>query len=597
MTRKLPLKRLVTVIAAAFIAFIFCFYDWLFAVDSMFADMLYQHPRVPNDRIAVIGIDDKTLSELGPFNTWDRSISANIIKQLNSNPKAHPAAIGMDIMYFDESNPEADQSLVEAASEYDNVVTASLIRYNKQVDEVDGLFYIDDQGTPELRSPYQALADVTVQGHINTVADRDSIVRSSMHSIDLEGNTSKSFAYELLQMYLRNTGDPPSAEPKLDKKGRFYLPFSGLPGDYSGGNSFVDVLNGKIPPEMFADCIVIIGPYETGMLDDYYTSMRRDVKMNGCEIHANIVQALMDGTPKLYVARLWQAIAAAIVAMLCALLFTKQKRAVILSIVSVAAYLGICLLAYQSGWVLSVIYIPITVVVLLVLHIFTNYFAEFKKRRQVTNTFKKYVAPQVVDEIIKNDTFNIELGGTNRDIAVLFADIRGFTPMSEQLSPQQVVEILNRYLSLTTEAVFKNGGTLDKFIGDATMAMFNAPFDLDDYVYRAVCAGLDMAKATAAIEQEIYDQYGKTVALGIGINCGDAVVGNIGTQYRMDYTCIGDTVNTAARLESNAKRGQVLISQAVYDRVGDRLKVTEIGEIPLKGKAQGVFVYSVEDII
>lgn len=144
--------------------------------------------------------------------------------------------------------------------------------------------------------------------------------------------------------------------------------------------------------------------------------------------------------------------------------------------------------------------------------------------------------------------------------------------------------------------IFKNGGTLDKFIGDATMAVFNAPFDLDDYIYRAVCTARDIAAGSQALEEKLMARFGKTVSFGIGVNCGRAVVGNIGCDFRMDYTAIGDTVNTAARLESNAKKGQILISESVYEAVKDRIEVSPIGEIPLKGKSKGVFVYQLDKV-
>ena len=158
------------------------------------------------------------------------------------------------------------------------------------------------------------------------------------------------------------------------------------------------------------------------------------------------------------------------------------------------------------------------------------------------------------------------------------------------------MEILNEYLSLTTNSIFQNGGTLDKFVGDATMAVFNAPFDLEDYIYKAVCTARDMKAGADAIAEKFEKRFGKSVGFGIGVNCGNAVVGNIGCDFRMDYTAIGDTVNTAARLESNAKRGQILISKEVYEAVKDRVEVTPIGEIPLKGKTQGVFVYQLDEV-
>jgi adenylate cyclase len=225
-----------------------------------------------------------------------------------------------------------------------------------------------------------------------------------------------------------------------------------------------------------------------------------------------------------------------------------------------------------------------------------GYIGETVKKRRILGAFRKYVAPEVVKEIAERGDYRLHLGGERRNIAVLFVDIRGFTPMSEGLKPEEVVEILNEYLSLTTDAIFKNKGTLDKFIGDATMAVFNAPFDLDDYVFRAVCAALDIAAGSAELEARLMARFGKSVSFGIGVNCGDAVVGNIGCEHRMDYTAIGDTVNTAARLEGKAGRGQILISEAVYRALEGRIDASEIGVIPLKGKTNDVFVYQLDGV-
>jgi adenylate cyclase len=166
--------------------------------------------------------------------------------------------------------------------------------------------------------------------------------------------------------------------------------------------------------------------------------------------------------------------------------------------------------------------------------------------------------------------------------------------MSENLAPEEVVDILNEYFGVITDAIFKNKGTLDKFIGDAAMAVFNSPFDLDDYVYRAVMTACDIAKASEALGEKLMERFGKKVSYGIGVNCGQAIIGNIGSNFRMDYTAIGDTVNTASRLESNAKAGEILISEEVKKRLGDRIETEDVGEIPLKGKHNKIFVYRVK---
>ena len=288
----------------------------------------------------------------------------------------------------------------------------------------------------------------------------------------------------------------------------------------------------------------------------------------------------------------------AVAAVLFYLLIRKKNVVFALCslIIFTVAEIGLGIFLRGKGVTICLLYLPIVLILTFVYKIFSQYLVEKMRRKKTLNAFKKYVAPQIVEELSHKNNLEIKLGGENREIAVLFVDIRGFTTMSESMEPEQVVEILNEYLSLTTNAIFQNNGTLDKFVGDATMAVFNAPFDLDDYVFRAVCTARDIAAGSKELEEKIMKKYGKKVGFGIGVNCGPAVVGNIGCEVRMDYTAIGDTVNTAARLESNAKSGQILISQAVYEAVKDRVEATAIGEIPLKGKAKGVLVYSLDEV-
>lgn len=320
--------------------------------------------------------------------------------------------------------------------------------------------------------------------------------------------------------------------------------------------------------------------------------------MYGVEIHANIVQGLLDGKYPVPAQRLIAALTAAFLSAAAYLLSARFKVKVSTPIVilMVIGYAVVAVTLNSAGTALPLVYSLLFMPAVYLYNLGLKYAEEAAEKRKITEAFKKYVAPQVVEEIRKKGGYNIKLGGENRHIAVLFVDIRGFTPMSESLEPEQVVDILNSYLNLTTKSIFANGGTLDKFIGDATMAVFNAPFDLDDYIFRAVKTAWDIVAGGNAIEHEFLEKYGKSVSFGVGVNCGNAVVGNIGCDFRMDYTAIGDTVNTAARLEANAKRGQVLISESVYNEVKDRVTVEPIGEIPLKGKSKGVFVYSLTGI-
>jgi len=184
------------------------------------------------------------------------------------------------------------------------------------------------------------------------------------------------------------------------------------------------------------------------------------------------------------------------------------------------------------------------------------------------------------------------------NIAVLFVDVRGFTPMSELLKPGQVVEILNRYLSLISDCILGNHGTLDKFVGDAAMAFWGAPLPQEDYVMLAARAAMDMVEGSQALSEELMAKYGRTVSFGVGIHVGEAVVGNIGSLRRMDYTAIGDTVNTAARLEANAPGSTIYISRAVADALAGRIETTSLGSsVKLKGKKDGFEVLTLDKIL
>ena len=215
----------------------------------------------------------------------------------------------------------------------------------------------------------------------------------------------------------------------------------------------------------------------------------------------------------------------------------------------------------------------------------TDYVRVQVEKLRVTTIFGRYFDPIVMNQLIEENSSALRLGGEMHDIVVLFVDIRGFTTMSEKLSPSAVVDILNRYLTLTTACIRKYHGTLDKFIGDCTMAFWNAPIEQENPELLACKAAIDMVEGSKKLIEDLKKDYDINIAFGIGIHCGKAVVGNIGSPIRMDYTAIGDTVNTAERIEANAPGGTILISRDMKNRLGDSADVTERGTLKLKGKA------------
>jgi class 3 adenylate cyclase/DNA-binding NarL/FixJ family response regulator len=216
------------------------------------------------------------------------------------------------------------------------------------------------------------------------------------------------------------------------------------------------------------------------------------------------------------------------------------------------------------------------------------------EKHAIRDLFQRYVSPMVVERLVDGRE-NLALGGQRHKISALFADIRGFTAFSENLRPESVIEVLNDYLALAVDAILAEEGTLDKFMGDAVMAIFNAPLPQPDYTLRAVRAALAMQRAIADYNVAVGNH--RPLSFGIGIHFGPAVVGNIGTTQQMNYTAIGDTVNLAKRLQEKAEKGQILLSQAAYDAVKGHVIVEDLGLSGVKGRAATVHTYALIDLI
>jgi len=215
-----------------------------------------------------------------------------------------------------------------------------------------------------------------------------------------------------------------------------------------------------------------------------------------------------------------------------------------------------------------------------------------REKEMIKRAFTRYVAREVVEEILK-DPERMSLKGERREVTVLFCDVRGFTPLSERLSPEEVVSLLNDFYTLAIETTFKHDGTLDKFMGDAVMAIFGAPIPHPDHSVRAVQTALAMREGIAGLNERRALLGKESVAIGIGVSAGEVVAGTVGTEDRMEYTVIGDSVNLAARLESNAKPGQILISARTWELVRDAVETRPLGPIKVKGKEEQVEVYEV----
>jgi len=577
-------------------------------VESTLRDLATQksvEERKPAGEIKIIKIDQESLDVLGAF-PWDRAYYAQLIEML---AESGAKAIFLDVHMADPGPyPESDAYMADVMDRYDNVYLPVVFVFKAQQEDANSL------EVASIEYPAHTIAATKDQvGHINTMWDKDRVVRKLTVGIpDEEGNMIPAMSVRLANAVLPEEeriywdeerrgwyrGDkriPVNARYQVTTD-FFTKPQQDITADTGYDTiSFWQVLSGEVDPEFFRDSLVLIGPYAPGFGDEYAIP-NSNVKMYGVEIHANMTQSLING--KFYTeSPEWFGVLLIAALTLFSLLLYERFP----GLKSVFIYIGLAIayvLAFLSAYTFGSVFIPFTYPFLalftaLVWAVVSHYLNERRERSRVTNIFGRFVPKTVVDELLASGE-EIKVGGQRRDISVMFVDIRGFTPMSERLQPEEVIGVLNEYLDICTKAVFLCNGTLDKFIGDGVMALFGAPIHYPNHPELAIRAALEIRKHANRLEQECIEKWGVGVKFGIGINCGPAVVGNIGSEMlRLDYTAIGDTVNLAARLESNAKPGQILISEEVCNRVGHLFQLEDIGEIKVKGKEKPVRVFAV----
>lgn len=563
-----------------------------FELDSMLCDAVYSQMNGTGDEIVIVAIDEETLAEYGAFSEWSRERCAQLADFLYFDEQNEPAVLAFDIVFSGETDEEADNHLVKSLSGH-NAVTATNFVYRGTTIYADGAQNYDAWNIEMEERPFAALDNVVNSGFANAQLSRDGFVRSAQLWEDFAGEKRYSFAAQIYEQYQKLLGKE-AAFPQTNSRNQVLFGYSGKPGEFQRF-SLKDVLSGSVDKRNFKDKIVMVGAYAMGMQDSFHTPADRGRDMFGVELNANIVRALMLGKTSQRAPVLVHAVIAALLVFIYVFTARKMKMypAVLSVIWLIIADIGAGFILSRCGITITLIY-PLIVAGVFAAAIFVEkYIEETLRKKRILQGFEKYLAPQVIKQLSKDEEYDFTLGVEKREVCVLFVDIRGFTTMSEKLAPEEVSQILNEFLSEVTKCVFRHSGMLDKFIGDAAMAVFNAPTDLEDYLFKAVCAAVDIKNCGETLGKRLQERYGNSVNFGIGLNCGEAVVGNIGCEIRMDYTAIGDTVNTAARLEAKAAGGEILISEALYERLKDRIDARFKEETALKGKALPVKVYSV----
>jgi len=559
----------------------------------------------PDHRIVIVAIDDASLAELGRF-PWDRAVYAPFLANLNQEGN-EPKAIAFDIIFSEASdNPDSDMAFAEALAGSPNVilpVTGMMGDvFSTSIAKRDE--YIQAQAVSK---PYELFADLSRLAHINRVVSKDGVIRQTWLNLrGPDGEVIPSLAWKAAEMAgadlsrYENLTDPDKfGEPVA--KNTMTIDYRLTTDDFLTV-SFVDVLNGALPADLFKDSIVFVGFTAVGLAGDGgqdtgTSPIEKNFKL--LYAHANIANQLLQGTQVGYAPNGAETAAALFLFGLFIFLPWRLKNVysilLFLAVFSGALYGQYQL--YQSAAVhMNVVYALLAMTLAYLTNVSLKSYLDSAQKSFVTRQFGRYISPDLVQQIVAQD-IDIKLGGDLKRITILFLDIRGFTPLSEKLSPPELVDTLNTMFNMITETTLRNSGTIDKFIGDAAMILFNAPLDVEEHERMAVKTAYEIQQGMNEIRREIMDKYQCEVNVGIGIHTGNVVVGNIGSYLRVDYTAIGDNVNIAARIESQTKKGQVHVSEQVYEKTKDCFRFDEGEDRMFKGKSHPIRVYEVLGVL
>lgn len=504
------------------------------------ADNLFL-PQAPRPDIAIIAIDDRSINTLGRW-PWDRKIHAQLLELLST---VKPKAVGYDVAFPETSNSQSDQLLNQAFAKHNIILPVEQVK--------DGL---------------QKPSDIfkTKTGLVNVLIDADGIVRKV---------SKDSFSAKIIDRV------PQIADDYLR------VNYVGKPGSFAT-YSFVDVINGQIKPDIFSGKYVLVGTTAVDLHDVQITPTSAGAEMPGVEIHANAMQTILDGKYLVLEKPWFSALTILIMVILTVIIIYLPLGLLwmnLLSILILAGYFIYVFISFDQGVIRNLIFPPLAILIIDLSNLVYRYLSERAQKQYIKKAFSYYLSESVLKEILK-DPNKLKLGGQRQEITVLFSDIAGFTSISEKMPPEELAKMLNDYLTRMTNIVFANAGVLDKYIGDAVMAFWNAPIANADHAYLACKTALEMQKAAG--------EFG----MRIGINTGDMVVGNMGSQMRFDYSLLGDNVNLGSRLEGTNKEygTKILISESTNKQISNKLVTRFIDIVAVKGKEQGIGIYELREL-
>jgi len=523
------------------------------------------------DDIVIVAIDDDSLEELGLL-PWPRSYYAKVINQINQS-----SVIGIDIIFDLETNAENDNALADSIKNA-NVVLGM---------EYTSFTFIDDElyGAGLLK-PNATLGTIGFEfeaGFVNLYQDSDGVVRSftpRITGIENHDHFSKVIVEEYTGISQKFTQSRMLINYFAEPRGYNYISFS-------------DVYFNRTNPEYFKGKIVLIGVTSPVEHDDYTVPISNQ-DMPGVEIHANLVQSILTKDFIYYQDDISAIGIIFLFGIITGLLLFKYKIyiATILLIIIAIIYVFVSIYIFDTGIIMKILYPILSIVMVSFALVVVYYRTEERSRKWITSIFGKYVSPVVIDNLIKNPDL-INLGGEKRNITIFFSDIRGFTSISEKLMPEELVHLLNEYLTEMTSIIIKNDGLVDKYMGDAIMAFWGAPLEQPNHAEMACSSSLEMIEKLKELKEKWKKEGIPSFDIGIGMNSGNAIVGNMGSSSRFDYTAMGDNVNLASRMEGLNKiyGTNIIITEKTHNVIKDKFETRRLDAVRVKGKKKPIFVF------
>jgi adenylate cyclase len=530
----------------------------------------------PPDDLVIVKIDDVTSSDLNLRWPFPRSVHAGVIDRIAAD---RPKAIAYDVEFLGASTRKDDAALRRA---------------------------ITRAGKPVVL----AATETDLRGRTNLLGG-DAVLRrigarpaSALFPIDAGGTRRMRFQVNKLVTFAVATAeiaDAETIEPSLFDGEPAWIDYYGPPNTIES-LSLSRVYQGKVPKGFFRGKIAVIGPTAKSLQDLRETSTTGDDLMAGAEIQANAIQTVRRGLPLAEIPGWLDVVLIvllALVAPLAMLRFGPALTAVIALAVG-AAYALAAQLSFNGGWIIPVIYPLAALVIATVASLAIETVLGAIDRAVVRDRFARFVPKTVVDEVLARTDEDLRLGGEQRDATVMFSDVRGFTTFSESRTPAEVIEILNRYLAEMSGAILAHGGTLVSYMGDGIMAVFGAPIPQDDHADRALAAAREMLGPRLdgfnrwVREQGVEEGF----RMGVGLNSGSVMSGMVGSDERLEYTTIGDTTNTAARLEGMTKATphQLFLADSTRQSLtGDPGDLVFVDDFPVRGREATIRVFSIGD--